>query len=969
MEIRFQQWVAGLAVAGVAFWPFDRTVLAASSPGGVPPPSPSMPGNPGESPSVLYGTVRSIKDRKPLPKVPVVLTNVKTGETIEGATTSQGSYIFSGLPPGDYKILVGGGNFSVQRKEGFLKGGTVGEMDFAVNQLSRGASEILGTVYKGHGDQKIPVRATLAVKNAKTKEVYQVASPESGVFDLKNIPAGDYILSAVKRGYLPYTREISVNGKTTADIRLRVNTLAQASINASSDKKIKNTTGAISVVGRQKFVQNLSTGASYALMLNSPSIEYFSRSGSQGISGGMNYFSCRGYTVGAANTVNTGTSGIEISIDGVPMNIEADGGEIYDLGVMNTDIASATIQRGVTTSRQMGNYAAGCAIDFHLVDPTKDAYNTITSGGGSYGAFYTSYVNNSGVNDTTNTGMYNDFTIMTQNGFREFMGDFTEYQYYGNVTKYLDNGKLFALITANYKNYDRGGAISLQDYNQYGYSYNGLPNGENTTFPNGVNQPDSPFYKNWNYARFMFDIGYDAQINSVVKVKNTLFGEFTPNGSVSLPTATTATTPGTGAATGLTFNSQTADYNNQYGSPYMFNYFQAEGMKLGDIPEIKFKVASNDNLYLGMRGSYADYRYFINPLFNNITGGSGNALYSQVTIGGYLEDHYRPADWTLISAGFRVMSVQQYYNDLASSAQQALLNQNGAGGEAGVSNGSSMLIPMPHLGINIYPTKNWKLYANAGESFAPPAIFAFKGLSQSQLPFNISPETIWDYELGVRYSTKKGFIAGDVFSDYLSNMYNTVLLPSTVNGVTSLIPQPSTAGSAREQGVELDGKVALGAGFGLEANYSYIQGLLTSDVQGLGLPTSQQINVSGDLMPFVPQGMGNLALTYDHGPFHLTVDERYTGVMNVIDFGGGPPGNGNYQANSPAYFVTDLFATYDLPKLSWYKKANLFASAYNLFNTNYYNPAYLTPGANNIETLFVYPGEPVNVFGGVSMTF
>ena len=408
MEIRFQQWVAGLAVAGVAFWPFDRTVLAASSPGGVPPPSPSMPGNPGESPSVLYGTVRSIKDRKPLPKVPVVLTNVKTGETIEGATTSQGSYIFSGLPPGDYKILVGGGNFSVQRKEGFLKGGTVGEMDFAVNQLSRGASEILGTVYKGHGDQKIPVRATLAVKNAKTKEVYQVASPESGVFDLKNIPAGDYILSAVKRGYLPYTREISVNGKTTADIRLRVNTLAQASINASSDKKIKNTTGAISVVGRQKFVQNLSTGASYALMLNSPSIEYFSRSGSQGISGGMNYFSCRGYTVGAANTVNTGTSGIEISIDGVPMNIEADGGEIYDLGVMNTDIASATIQRGVTTSRQMGNYAAGCAIDFHLVDPTKDAYNTITSGGGSYGAFYTSYVNNSGVNDTTNTGMYND---------------------------------------------------------------------------------------------------------------------------------------------------------------------------------------------------------------------------------------------------------------------------------------------------------------------------------------------------------------------------------------------------------------------------------------------------------------------------------------------------------------------------------------------------------------------------------
>ncbi|EQD79578.1 hypothetical protein B1A_01653, partial [mine drainage metagenome] len=37
-------------------------------------------------------------------------------------------------------------------------------------------------------------------------------------------------------------------------------------------------------------------------------------------------------------------------------------------------------------------------------------------------------------------------------------------------------------------------------------------------------------------------------------------------------------------------------------------------------------------------------------------------------------------------------------------------------------------------------------------------------------------------------------------------------------------------------------------------------------------------------------------------------------------------------------------------------------------NTNYYNPAFLT-GNNNVDTLFVYPGEPINVFGGVTVTF
>ena len=964
MKISHHQWIAWVALASFVASPFTREALAAS-PQSPAAPALSSPAAQTEAPSVLYGTVRSIKNQSPLPNVPVVLTNVKSGLIIQEATTTQGSFIFSNLPPGNYKILVGGGNYSVQRKEGFLKSGTVGEMDFAINQLSQGSSEILGNVYEGYKNHKIPLISTLAVKNLRTQEIYSITSDPSGTFDLKNIPAGNYLVQAIKRGYVPYTQKIAVNGKIQVGIRLRVNRLAQANINALSDKKIRNTTGAISVVNRKKFAQNLTTGASYALMLNSPSIEYFSRSGSEGITGGMNYFSCRGYTVGAANTVNTGVSGIEMSIDDVPLNNGTDGGEIYDLGVMNTDIASADIQRGVTTSRQMGNWAAGCAINFNLVEPTQKAYQTINSGGGSYGLYYTSYVNNSGINPVSNVGRYNDFTIIGQNGFREFTG-LTEYQYYGNLTKYLENGKVFFLLTANYKNYDRGGAISLQDFNTFGPSYNGLPNGENPGAQSGINSPASPYYKNWNYARFMFDQGYEDQITPTVKLKNSAFGMFVPNGAINVPAAYTGSTAGTGAATGLTFNQVSPDYNNQYGSPFVFSYMQSQGMKIGDIPEVQFQVSSNDRLYVGMRGSYQNYRFYINPLFNNITGGFGNADLSETTIGAYIENHYRPSDELLINIGFRIMSDEQYYNDLATPAQQALLAQNPhVPGEIGVSNGGSILIPMPHLGINYYPTKHWKLYVNAGESFTPPNIYSFAGRTQAQLPLNIQPETIWDFEVGTRYDGKKGFIAGDLFSDYISNMYNTILLP--VNGI--LTSEPSTAGSARQQGIEIDGKLDLGAGFSLEANYSYIEAILASDVQGLGGAVTGQINTSNDLIPFVPQGMGNLALTYDHGPFHVTVDERYTGVMNVIDFSGGPTGNGNYQANSPAYFVTDLFATYDLPKLSWYQKANLYVSAYNLLNTNYYNPAFLTPGYNNIETLFVYPGEPVNVFAGVSMTF
>ena len=136
-------------------------------------------------------------------------------------------------------------------------------------------------------------------------------------------------------------------------------------------------------------------------------------------------------------------------------------------------------------------------------------------------------------------------------------------------------------------------------------------------------------------------------------------------------------------------------------------------------------------------------------------------------------------------------------------------------------------------------------------------------------------------------------------------------------------------------------------------------------------PASGQ-NFAGDMIPFIPLDMGNLALSYDHGPYHITVDERYTGMMNVVDMSGTP---GNPQDNVPGYFVTDLYASYDLPKVDgWYKAANLYLSAYNLLNTNYYNPAgYYGSGnaatANNLATLFVYPGEPVNLFAGVKVTF
>ena len=915
--------------------------------------------------SVIYGVVLSMKDGQPLSGVPIRMQNSETGKTYRKTSDDQGAFIFRELPPGTYRIVAGGGAFSVQTKEGLLQAGTVGEMDFRLQPLSRGTAELSGRIFEGKGSRKTPVAARLDAKNTKTGEIYTVSSDEKGYFDLKALPSGRYLVQVVKKGYSPLVEAVQVDQVTRRDFRLTLNQLAQADIQAEGNRKIRDTTGAISVIGQKKFQQNLTTGAAYTLMQNSPSIEYFSRSGSQGISGAMNYMSCRGYTVGGANTSPTGTAGIEISVEGVPQNIEADGGEIYDLGIMNTDVKSASIQRGVTTSRQTGNYAAGCAIDFHLVDPSSSAYQTINSGGGSYGLYYTSYINNSGINKDNGVGAYNDFTILHQDGFREFT-PLTEYQYYGNLTKYLESGKLYFLATANYKNYDRGASVTLNNYNAFGPSFNGGASYSNPNNPGST--PNAPFYKNWDYGRFMLDLGFKDQVTPSIRLKNSLYAVVEPQGDTSMPAGFgscngTTCTPNQFNATSPLYQSINPNFSNQLGYQFVQNYYQAEGYKTGDIAEIRYRLWKDDNLYLGMKGQYATYHYYTDPMFSdNIVGGTINAIYSQTSIVGYLEDHYRPAKPVLLNVGFRVASVSQYFNDQVPADQWSLFTGGGTytgGGGVGVSNGASMLIPMPHAGLNIYPTDNWKLYVTGGESFAPPAIFDYKGFAPGSLVGGVSPENVWDLSVGVRYSRERGYVAADLFSDYITNM--PVALPFTSG--TTTYTQYENVGQARQQGVEAEGKLVLGAGFNLSGNFTYLWGVLGNTPVG-------SLNFAGDMIPFVPLDMGNLALSWDHGPWHITVDERYTGMMNVIDFSGGPTGTGNPMINVPGYFTTDLYASYDLPVVkSWYKSASVYVDAFNLLNTNYYNPAGLEPGPNNLETLFIYPGEPVNVFAGVRMTF
>lgn len=970
MKISHHQWIAWVALASSVASPFIREALAASSQTSATPPA-AQPANQTESSSVLYGNILSVKDRKPLTDVPIVLTNKTNGMVIKKFSDNQVAFIFSGLPAGDYLILVGGGNFSLQRKEGLLKGGTIGQMDFAINQLSAGSSEILGRTFEGHGDHKIPLAATLAIKNLKTQEIYSITSDPVGTFDLKNIPAGNYLVQAIKRGYIPYSRELAVNGTAKADIRLRLNRMAQADINATGNKTIKDTTGAITVVGRKTFETWQTTGIGFALS-NQPSINYYSRSGANGITGGMNYFTCRGYTTGGSNTSPSSTGNIEFYIEGVPLNNDSDGGQVYNVPIFNNDIASVDIKRGVTTSAELGNYASGCSVNIHLMQPTQNSYSQITSGMGSYGQYYTSFITNTGINNKLGVGAYNDLSLINQQGFQNYTM-VQEYQDYANISKYLDKGKISLMFTGAYYNYDRGASTSLQNFQQFGPSYNGLPNGENTLFPSGTYAPDSPYYKQWISQHYLVTLQGEDQLNNTVSVKNNAFALIVPYGVINVPVGIIgAPIPG---AAGTAFQNVAPDYSGncnggtsvQCANPFNFTFVQGQGFKVGDIAETAIQTFKGNKIHLGLRISYDSMTYYNEPIGTpNITGYGDYSSNLLTTIGGYIEDHYRPSDKWLASAGVRVMMIsEQSGSEGQESAAQTALN-NSVGGNASLQDnaGQSFVVPLPHIGVNYYPNNNWKIYANAGQSFSAPGTY-FYNLLPGQQSFQVKPEIVNDAEIGVRYSTDNGFVAFDVYNDYINNMFTSTLVTLPTGVPVAL---PSAAGLAEMRGFEAQFKRQLPDGFSVDGGFTATDAYFVSNQLGLG--TSTVLNMSGDPLEFVPNMIGNIDLNYAKGNWHVTLNERYTGQMGVINTGGGITGTQNIVDYSPGYWTTNILLSYDLPKMTWYKKAQIFFNAFNLLNTNYYVPAALVNGYNNNPALLmVYPGEPINVFGGMTLTF
>ena len=310
---------------------------------------------------------------------------------------------------------------------------------------------------------------------------------------------------------------------------------------------------------------------------------------------------------------------------------------------------------------------------------------------------------------------------------------------------------------------------------------------------------------------------------------------------------------------------------------------------------------------------------------------------------------------------------------------------------------------LPYFGASYDITRRINIYGDYGryDLFAPlstysPLVNANNQVIGSSAP---SPETLHDYEGGIRYDSPRLLVNLDYYyekADQLIGFFENFSTGQSIHG---------NPGAEEFKGVELNGSWKISPDWSVFATGSYTLAkyLMTTQPYSPGCecylayvtPQDGQFGFAyGDTpLSTVPEWLANFGFEYQHTGVFLHNDHvdvraygHYVGEQYITEDIPGFPSNQNVvtAGNSytdtnyrqPAYTIFNLLATYDLPVHSGGVKDLTFAlNVQNLFNLKYDQYEYLqigtfgygVYGGNSFKT--AVPGIPADITFDVAAKF
>lgn len=239
---------------------------------------------------------------------------------------------------------------------------------------------------------------------------------------------------------------------------------------------------------------------------------------------------------------------------------------------------------------------------------------------------------------------------------------------------------------------------------------------------------------------------------------------------------------------------------------------------------------------------------------------------------GYFQNRFLLSEEWTVSAGLRMERVEfKRVNNLG-------------GGGFGVQGKEKLLEWIPGFGVNYLPVPELTLFAGVHRGFAPPRVE--DAIDNNGNSVELDPERSWNYELGARWNPA-AWMAGQL-TLFRMDFDNQIVPASVAGGVGATL---TNGGETLHQGAELGlnwdflRMAGMDQGLTLSAAYTWVgtaefRGTRFSSVTGAALLPGEPAteDVRGNRVPYAPEHLLTLGLTYDHpAGFRALVEAVYVG--------------------------------------------------------------------------------------------
>ncbi len=306
----------------------------------------------------------------------------------------------------------------------------------------------------------------------------------------------------------------------------------------------------------------------------------------------------------------------------------------------------------------------------------------------------------------------------------------------------------------------------------------------------------------------------------------------------------------------------------------------------------------------------------------------------------FVQDRLLLGDFT-VSAGLRLETI-------AYARTNRLANDG-----AGATGESSLTQWIPGVGVTWAPGSAVNVFGGVHRGFAPPRTEDV--ISQSGGVVDLDAEKSWNYELGLRALPARGL---RLDATLFRNDYENQIVPASLAG--GLGATLTNGGETLHQGLEIGARLDTGALTGSKHNV-FLRGALTllpiarfEGVRFSNVAGSADVGVSGNRLPYAPDGLLTAAVGYAHPRgFVAQIESVYVGEQFADDLNSVAASPDGQRGLIPAHTLFNVALSWDVRRVTFYVTAK-----------NLLDEVYLADRARGM-----IPGSPRLVQAGLSTRF